>query len=77
MMPEEVVQAAIDLKAKMLLPVHWSKFSLAIHSWDEPIIRVSAESKIKNMPLMHPLIGEVVLLKDTLTAVRWWESVKD
>ena len=29
MMPEETVQAAIDLKAKKLLPVHWAKFSLS------------------------------------------------
>jgi L-ascorbate metabolism protein UlaG (beta-lactamase superfamily) len=27
MMPEELPQAAIDLKAKKILPVHWSKFS--------------------------------------------------
>jgi L-ascorbate metabolism protein UlaG (beta-lactamase superfamily) len=42
MSPEEVVQAAIDLKAKRLLPVHWGKFALALHSWDEPIIRLSS-----------------------------------
>lgn len=28
MMPEETVQAAVDLKAKLLLPVHWGKFTL-------------------------------------------------
>ena len=27
MMPEETVQAAVDLKAKALLPVHWGKFT--------------------------------------------------
>ncbi len=31
MMPEEAVQATIDLNAKVLIPVHWSKFSLALH----------------------------------------------
>lgn len=31
MMPEQTVQAAIDLKAKMLMPVHWGKFALALH----------------------------------------------
>ncbi len=32
MMPEETVQAAVDLKAKQLLPVHWGKFAwLCIH----------------------------------------------
>ena len=40
MMPEETVQACIDLNAKVLMPVHWGKFSLALHPWDEPIKRV-------------------------------------
>src|SRR5690606_17606068 len=34
MMPEETVQAALDLNAKRLFPVHWGKFSLALHDWD-------------------------------------------
>src|SRR5450631_771519 len=33
MMPEQTVQAALDLKAKVILPVHWSKFTLAMHPW--------------------------------------------
>ncbi len=72
MMPEEVVQAAVDLKAKKLLPVHWSKFALALHDWDEPIIRVVKESRVKHMPLLHPMIGEAVNLDDTLESAPWW-----
>jgi hypothetical protein len=41
------VQAAIDLKAKSLLPVHWGKFTLALHAWDEPIKRVWKSKIIK------------------------------
>jgi L-ascorbate metabolism protein UlaG (beta-lactamase superfamily) len=40
MMPEETVQAADRSKAKSLLPVHWGKFTLALHAWDEPIKRI-------------------------------------
>ena len=50
MMPEETVQAGIDLKAKKILPVHWAKFSLSLHDWDEPIKRVTAEAAKKHMP---------------------------
>jgi L-ascorbate metabolism protein UlaG (beta-lactamase superfamily) len=76
MMPEEVVQAAEDLKAKRLLTVHWAKFSLAIHAWDEPIIRVSKAAKERNMPLLHPLIGEVVKLdQNTNASVAWWNNM--
>ena len=31
MFPDEVVQANIDLKSKVLFPIHWSKFDLSIH----------------------------------------------
>ena len=41
MMPEESVQAALDLQAKLYFPIHWSKFDLAQHTWTDPIIRAS------------------------------------
>jgi L-ascorbate metabolism protein UlaG (beta-lactamase superfamily) len=76
MMPEETVQAGIDLKAKRILPVHWAKFSLSIHDWDESIKRVTAEAEKKNMPLIHPMIGEQVNLREPAASVRWWEEVR-
>jgi L-ascorbate metabolism protein UlaG (beta-lactamase superfamily) len=62
MMPEEVVQAGIDLYTKKILPVHWSKFALSLHAWDEPIKRITTESNIKNMPIIATIIGAVVNL---------------
>ncbi|MFL5809958.1 MAG: MBL fold metallo-hydrolase, partial [Flavisolibacter sp.] len=76
MMPEEVVQAAEDLKAKKLFPVHWSKFSLSLHSWDEPMIRVYKEARRKGMPIIHPMIGEAVNLKENVPSTTWWEGLK-
>jgi L-ascorbate metabolism protein UlaG (beta-lactamase superfamily) len=71
-LPEEVVQAAIDLKAKAILPVHWAKFSLSLHEWDEPIKRVIAEAEKRNVPVMHPMIGEAVNLHQPGIFSRWW-----
>lgn len=59
MMPEQVVQAAIDLNARNTLPVHWSKFSLALHEWDEPFKRFSKEAKVRNLNYLEIKIGEV------------------
>lgn len=74
MQPEETVQAAKDLRAKQLLPVHWAKFSLGLHAWDEPIKRVYTEAQRLQQPLLHPMIGEVVPLdKEEKTFSRWWE----
>jgi L-ascorbate metabolism protein UlaG (beta-lactamase superfamily) len=75
MMPEETVQAAIDLQAKKLLPVHWGKFSLGQHAWDEPILRVTAEGAKRHFPLLHPMIGEKVNIDETGSFRRWWEEI--
>lgn len=75
MMPEETVQAALDLKAKKLLPVHWGKFSLSVHDWDEPIKRIKKEAYQKKMPLVHPMIGELVDLNSDQLFSDWWLTV--
>lgn len=76
MMPQEVVQASLDLKAEKLMPGHWAKFALSMHDWDEPIIKVIEESKRKSMPLLYPLIGQKLDLKEAATMEAWWENIK-
>jgi L-ascorbate metabolism protein UlaG (beta-lactamase superfamily) len=61
-MPEQTVQAHIDLKGKTLLPIHWSKFRLSIHSWTEPIERAKAASLENSVDIQSPKIGEIVPL---------------
>jgi L-ascorbate metabolism protein UlaG (beta-lactamase superfamily) len=76
MMPEETVQAAVDLKAKRLMPVHWGKFMLSMHPWDEPISRATAAAGQLNQPLVTPKIGEIVFLHDTNQQFEaWWQAV--
>jgi L-ascorbate metabolism protein UlaG (beta-lactamase superfamily) len=72
LMPEEVIKAAMDLKAKNILPVHWSKFALALHDWDEPITRVTAEAEKNQVSLLTPMIGEAVDLGKMDSKVPWW-----
>ncbi|HEX8333804.1 MAG TPA: MBL fold metallo-hydrolase [Segetibacter sp.] len=79
LLPTEVLKAAHDLKAKRLFPVHSSKFAMAMHSWDEPLIKVteSNETSTNPIPLVTPIIGEPVLLKDEKQKFRqWWKGVK-
>jgi L-ascorbate metabolism protein UlaG (beta-lactamase superfamily) len=73
MYPEEVAQAAVDLKATILMPVHWGKFRLALHDWDEPIKRVVAKSEELNVKITTPMLGESFLINDALPTIRWWE----
>lgn len=77
MMPEEVVTAAQELRARQLLPVHWAKFSLGLHAWDEPIQRVAVEAEKQHMPLLTPMIGEKVNLDDpAIPFKKWWEGLE-
>lgn len=73
MMPEETVQASVDLKAKALLPVHWGKFSLAMHAWNDPVKRVLDKAKEINMKVLTPKIGQPLILGDNFQSERWWE----
>jgi L-ascorbate metabolism protein UlaG (beta-lactamase superfamily) len=72
MKPEETVQASIDLDARMLLPVHWGKFALANHSWNEPIIRVVKNSAERNVNITTPMIGQPVVISESYPNESWW-----
>ncbi|MBF0377618.1 MAG: MBL fold metallo-hydrolase [Desulfamplus sp.] len=81
MMPEETVQAHLDLDGEILLPIHWGKFNLSLHPWREPIERLLAEAKIKGVRAITPIQGEAIVLSEqyeTETAQyvvnRWWDK---
>ncbi len=73
MMPEQTVQAAVDLKAKLLLPVHWGKFTLANHPWDDSIKRALIKAEELHQPITTPMIGEPVIVGEPVPVSRWWE----
>ena len=75
MMPEQTVQASIDLKTKTFMPVHWGKFALALHAWDEPIERATKEAFRLKVPIIHPMIGEAVNLDDYGIQKQWWKGI--
>jgi L-ascorbate metabolism protein UlaG (beta-lactamase superfamily) len=76
MMPEEVVQAAKDLNSKKLLAVHWGKFALGNHAWDEPAVRVHKAARENQMNLLTPMIGEQVNIDDHAQQfLPWWENI--
>ncbi len=72
-LPEETVQAAVDLRAKMLLPVHWGKFTLALHEWDEPIRRLVVAARRQEMSITTPMIGEPVVIDTSYPVAEWWD----
>ncbi len=77
MHPEEVLKAAGDLNAKRFFPVHSSKFAMANHAWDEPLNKISELNQAKQLPMLTPMIGELVLLNDVSQDFgEWWRTIE-
>ncbi len=76
-LPHEVLMATEDLNSKRLFPVHSSKFVLANHSWDEPLVKVSEFNKDYGFQLITPIIGQLVDLNDTSQSFKqWWTEIE-
>jgi len=78
MAPEDTVQAHLDLRGKVLLPIHWSMFNLSLHSWVEPIERLMKKAELLKVRVANPVIGEPVNLLPANAKIKqnaWWRSV--
>ncbi|RZL13791.1 MAG: MBL fold metallo-hydrolase [Pedobacter sp.] len=75
MFPEEMVQAGADLKATTVMPIHWGKFALAMHSWKEPIERAVAAAELSGLNLTTPIPGETIFVGGKYPATKWWNNV--
>ncbi len=74
MFPEETAQAALDVKAKMVMPIHWGAFKLGMHSWTDPVERVSAKAQELGVNLIIPKIGEEIQIIENLKIdSSWWK----
>jgi len=74
MFPEQSVQANVDVKGKTMMLIHWGAFTLARHSWTDPIERALKEAESKNVHLIAPKIGETILLTESPASppTSWW-----
>ncbi|WP_293234999.1 MBL fold metallo-hydrolase [Paludibacterium sp.] len=77
MQPAETLQAHLDLRGQVLLPIHNGTFDLALHAWDAPFEQISALAAARAVPLSTPLMGEAVLIRQAAEHVsRWWREVE-
>ncbi len=74
--PEETAKVAAELNTKVLMPVHWAKFALGYHAWDEPINRLVKSLEHSDIKLTTPLIGEPVVLDSIYPHKVWWNFKK-
>ncbi|MFD2766131.1 MBL fold metallo-hydrolase [Micromonospora eburnea] len=75
MFPEEAVAAHLDLRGDLFVPVHWATFNLALHDWSEPVDRLWAEAKARDVRLAVPRPGERVVVDDPPPVDGWWQAI--
>ncbi len=74
MTPEQTIQAILDLKAKVAIPIHWAKFDLSNHKWNEPPERLlKAMRTNETIKIGTPRIGQIFSF-DNLPTHKWWRG---
>lgn len=75
MQPEQTLQAFVDLKGKVLMPVHNGTFDLGLHRWQEPFERIVALARAQGIPLATPQMGEQLDVLAPAPGIDWWGKV--
>lgn len=74
MLPEQTLQAHLDLRGRCLLPIHNGTFDLAMHAWDDPFHRITALATASDVALALPPMGARVDLRAPAGIEPWWRE---
>jgi L-ascorbate metabolism protein UlaG (beta-lactamase superfamily) len=75
MTPEDGARAHLDVGGRVLIPLHWCTFNLALHAWSEPADRLWREAKARDITLAVPRPGERVNVDEPPPVDAWWQAV--
>ncbi len=73
--PEQAVLAARLVGARLLLPVHWATFDLALHTWTEPIERILVAAERAGVLVATPRPGASIEPESPPALERWWPAL--
>ena len=72
--PEYAIQAHLDVRGGVFVPVHWGLFDLSFHAWTEPVERVLAAAEKAGVDVTVPRPGMSVMLPPD-EVERWWPDL--
>jgi L-ascorbate metabolism protein UlaG (beta-lactamase superfamily) len=75
MFPEKAVQANLELRGRVLMPIHWGTFKLSYHDWYEPAERLVSAAEKAKVNFVIPIPGEVVH-PGSYENKYWWRDYK-
>lgn len=58
MHPVQTAQAAVDIRATTIIPVHWGKFAESDHPWNEPVKLLLPAADSLGIQVSIPYIGQ-------------------
>jgi L-ascorbate metabolism protein UlaG (beta-lactamase superfamily) len=73
MNPEQAWRAHGDLGGRLMMPIHWATFDLALHTWAEPIERLLAAADVGAVVVPQP--GGRVVVAEPAAIERWWDGL--
>lgn len=76
MTPFQALQAAKDIQAKWVVPIHWGTFSISFHDWDDPINQITNLAEKQQINVVTPLIGEIIDYNQIEKyQTKWWQTI--
>lgn len=72
MFPEQTLQAHLDLRGEILHPIHWGTFNLSLHSWYDPMVRLTAAAELQNVRCATPVVGDATVYGQSIPSEKWW-----
>lgn len=73
--PEQAVNANTRVLGRAMIPVHWGLFTLAYHTWTEPVERAVVAAESARVSLLTPQPGEGVEPTLPYASKRWWPAL--
>jgi L-ascorbate metabolism protein UlaG (beta-lactamase superfamily) len=71
--PDAAVALHQQVGGGALLPIHHGTFDLALHDWDQPIVRLQELAEEQGIPLLAPIPGQTVSPEAPEVAPFWQE----
>jgi len=76
MLPEQTVQACLDINCNKMMPIHWGAFNLSLHAWTDPVERAIKAAKDHQVQVITPLIGKKMSIDDSSQHFStWWRNL--
>jgi L-ascorbate metabolism protein UlaG (beta-lactamase superfamily) len=69
--PDHASNAHLALKGKLMMPIHWGTFNLALHDWYEPIEELVTFAEKKEISLFVPEPGKPTEVTGAYNS-EWW-----